>query len=106
MLGAVLLDNQAMAKAMEDNKWDLLTGQLSWEPAAKGHETHKQAAMVKLTGGKPSFIGWLMPSSRACSCRTARGDMSWRRGTTRRRTATECDGGEERWRRPCCWRCT
>jgi branched-chain amino acid transport system substrate-binding protein len=56
-------DGAAVAKAMEDNTWDLLTGQLDWEPAAKGHETHKQAAMVKLTGGVPSFIGWLQPTS-------------------------------------------
>ncbi len=56
-------DGAAMAKAMEDNKWDLLTGQLTWEPASKGHETHKQAAMVKLVNGKPEFIGWLMPTS-------------------------------------------
>jgi len=56
-------DGAAMAKVMEDNTWDLLTGQLDWEPADKGHETHKQAAMVKLTGGKPEFLGWLMPES-------------------------------------------
>ena len=56
-------DGAAMAKAMEDNTWDLLTGQLDWEPAAKGHETHKQAAMVKLVDGKAEFIGWLMPDS-------------------------------------------
>jgi len=54
-------DGAAMAKAMEDNSWELLTGQLDWETAAKGHETHKQAAMVKLVNGKPEFIGWLMP---------------------------------------------
>jgi branched-chain amino acid transport system substrate-binding protein len=52
-----------MAKAMEDNSWDLLTGKLTWENAAKGHETHKQAAMVKLASGKPEFIDWLLPTS-------------------------------------------
>jgi branched-chain amino acid transport system substrate-binding protein len=56
-------DGAAMAKAMEDNTWDLLTGELDWEPAADGHETHKQAAMVKLTGGEPEFLGWLLPES-------------------------------------------
>ncbi len=56
-------DGAAMAKAMEDNSWDLLTGKLTWENAAKGHETHKQAAMVKLASGKPEFIGWLLPTS-------------------------------------------
>ncbi len=56
-------DGAAMAKAMEDNTWELLTGTLDWEPAANGHETHKQAAMVKLVDGKPEFIGWLLPES-------------------------------------------
>ncbi len=56
-------DGAAMAKVMEENTWDLLTGQLDWEPADKGHETHKQAAMVKLTAGVPSFLGWLLPES-------------------------------------------
>ena len=56
-------DGAAMAKAMEDNTWDLLTGQLKWSNAADGHETHKQAAMVKLVNGTPEFIGWLMPTS-------------------------------------------
>ena len=59
-------DGAAMAKAMEDNKWELLTGELTWSPASTestGHETHKQAAMVKLVNGAPQFIGWLMPKS-------------------------------------------
>jgi len=56
-------DGAAMAKVMEENTWDLLTGQLDWEPADKGHETHKQAAMVKLTAGVPEFLGWLQPES-------------------------------------------
>jgi branched-chain amino acid transport system substrate-binding protein len=58
-------DGAAMAKAMENNTWDLLTGQLTWSPASMestGHETHKQAAMVKLVNGKPQFIGWLLPA--------------------------------------------
>ncbi len=56
-------DGAAMAKAMEDNTFDLLTGKLDWDPADKGHETHKEVAMVSLTDGKPSFLGWLLPES-------------------------------------------
>jgi len=56
-------DGAAMAKALEDNTWDLLTGKLDYEPAAKGHETHKEVAMVQLTAGKPAFLGWLLPAS-------------------------------------------
>jgi branched-chain amino acid transport system substrate-binding protein len=64
MAKAGTTDGAAMAKAMENNTWDLLTGQLTWSPASTestGHETHKQAAMVKLVDGKPQFIGWLKP---------------------------------------------
>jgi branched-chain amino acid transport system substrate-binding protein len=56
-------DGAAMAKAMEDNTFDLLTGQLDWDPAEDGHETHKEVAMVHLDAGEPSFIGWLLPES-------------------------------------------
>lgn len=56
-------DGAAVAKAMEDNEWDLLTGHLKWEPADKGHETHKESAIVGLKEGKPYFIKWLMPKS-------------------------------------------
>ena len=56
-------DGAAMAKAMEDNTFDLLTGKLDYEPAAKGHETHKEVAMVELKGAVPSFLGWLLPAS-------------------------------------------
>jgi len=56
-------DGAAMAKAMENNTFDLLTGKLDYEPADKGHETHKEVAMVQLAAGKPSFLGWLLPES-------------------------------------------
>jgi branched-chain amino acid transport system substrate-binding protein len=56
-------DGAAVAKAMEDNTFDLLTGKLDWEPADRGHETHKEVAMVELTEGVPAFLGWLLPES-------------------------------------------
>jgi branched-chain amino acid transport system substrate-binding protein len=49
-------DGAAMAKAMEDNTFDLLTGKLDWAPAAQGHETFKEAAMVELQ--KQSRASW------------------------------------------------
>ena len=50
-----------VAKAMEETEFDLLTGKLDWSDAESGHEPNKAAAMVSLTAGKPSFIGWKVP---------------------------------------------
>lgn len=55
-------DGAAMAKAMEDTEWNLLTGKLDWSDAASGHETNKESAIVVLTEGKPSFWGWYRPA--------------------------------------------
>ncbi len=55
-------DGAAMAKAMEDTEWNLLTGKLDWSDAASGHETNKESAIVILTEGKPSFWGWYRPA--------------------------------------------
>jgi branched-chain amino acid transport system substrate-binding protein len=54
-------DGAAVAKAMEDTTFDLLTGKLDWAPADKGHEPNKAAAMVQLIEGKPKFLGWVIP---------------------------------------------
>ncbi|MFZ5808417.1 MAG: ABC transporter substrate-binding protein [Chloroflexota bacterium] len=55
-------DGAAMAKAMEDNEWNLLTGKLDWSDAASGHETNKESAIVVLKAGVPSFWGWYRPA--------------------------------------------
>jgi branched-chain amino acid transport system substrate-binding protein len=54
-------DGAAMAKAMEDNTFELFTGQLDWSDAASGHEPNKAAALVELVGGVPKFLGWKIP---------------------------------------------
>jgi branched-chain amino acid transport system substrate-binding protein len=54
-------DGAAMAKYMEDNAFELLTGQLDWSDAASGHEPNKAAAVVDVQGGKTSFVGWKIP---------------------------------------------
>ena len=46
---------------MEDSKFDLLTGELDWSDAASGHEPNKAAALVQIQGGKPMFLGWMIP---------------------------------------------
>jgi len=56
-------DGAAVAKAMEEMKFDNLTGQLDWSDAASGHMPTKAAAMVKLENGKPVFIGWITPET-------------------------------------------
>jgi branched-chain amino acid transport system substrate-binding protein len=56
-------DGAAMAKAMEETTFDLLTGKLDWSDAASGHQPNKEAALVELTNAKPHFIGWVLPEN-------------------------------------------
>jgi branched-chain amino acid transport system substrate-binding protein len=56
-------DGAAVAQAMEDMEFDLLSGKLKWTSAEDGHETLKAAAIVELQGGEPSFLGWSRPES-------------------------------------------
>jgi len=51
-------DGAAVAKALEENEFDLLTGKLSYSNAELGHQPDKSAAMIAISGGKPSFLGW------------------------------------------------
>lgn len=55
-------DGAAVAKVMETNEFDLLTGKLRWSDAATGHEPQKEAALVELKAGKPHFLGWRLPT--------------------------------------------
>ncbi|MDH3279842.1 MAG: ABC transporter substrate-binding protein [Gammaproteobacteria bacterium] len=56
-------DGAAVAKALEENEFDLLTGKLSYSSAADGHYPAKAAALVTLDKGKPSFLGWRQPTN-------------------------------------------
>ena len=56
-------DGAAVAKALEENEFDLLTGKLSYSSAAEGHYPAKAAAMVALSKGQPSFLGWRQPEN-------------------------------------------
>lgn len=55
-------DGAAVAKAMEDTEFSLLTGKLDWSTAAEGHEPMKEAAMASVSGGSTAFEGWFKPS--------------------------------------------
>ncbi len=54
-------DGAKMAKYMEDNTFDLLTGKLDWSDAETGHEPNKAAAVIELVNGEPVFIEWVTP---------------------------------------------
>jgi branched-chain amino acid transport system substrate-binding protein len=56
-------DGAAIAKALENNEFNLLTGKLSYSSAKNGHAPDKAAVLISLTQGKPAFIGWRRPEN-------------------------------------------
>jgi branched-chain amino acid transport system substrate-binding protein len=56
-------DGAAVAKALEDGQFKLLTGELDYGTAEEGHVPNKAAAVIELKDGKPSFVGWRKPES-------------------------------------------
>jgi branched-chain amino acid transport system substrate-binding protein len=56
-------DGAAVAKALEENEFELLTGKLNYRSAAEGHAPDKAAALVQLEKAKPSFLGWRRPEN-------------------------------------------
>ena len=56
-------DGAAVAKALEENDFKLLTGDLSYSNAADGHAPDKAAILVELKAGTPGFLGWRRPES-------------------------------------------
>ncbi len=56
-------EGDAVARALENNEFELLTGKLRYKNAAEGHEPDKAAAMVALEAGEPVFLGWRRPQN-------------------------------------------
>ncbi len=56
-------EGAAVAKALEDGHFNLLTGELDYGTAEEGHVPNKAAVLVELKGGKPSFVGWRKPET-------------------------------------------
>ncbi len=56
-------DGKAVAKALEENNFELLTGTMDWTSADTGHQPLKSVAMVELQDATTSFIGWRTPSN-------------------------------------------
>lgn len=54
-------EGKAVAKAMEEETFNLFTGTLDWSDAASGHEPNKQAALIEIKAGVPQFLGWKIP---------------------------------------------
>ncbi len=56
-------DGAAVAMALEEGKFKLLTGDLSYRSAADGHQPDKAAVLIELKGGAPQFLGWRTPEN-------------------------------------------
>ncbi|WP_191059862.1 ABC transporter substrate-binding protein [Geminicoccus harenae] len=56
-------DGAAVAQALEEGEFKLLTGELDYATADEGHMPNKAAAVIALNGGKTSFVGWRRPDS-------------------------------------------
>lgn len=54
-------EGKALAQAMEEMEFELLTGSLNWKTASEGHETDKEVCMVNLIDGQPNFLEWIRP---------------------------------------------
>jgi branched-chain amino acid transport system substrate-binding protein len=56
-------DGAAVAKALEEGEFKLLTGDLSYKNAEEGHAPDKAAVLIELKAGTPQFLGWRRPES-------------------------------------------
>ncbi len=56
-------DGAAVAQALEEGEFKLLTGELSYKNAEEGHAPDKAAVLVELKSGTPGFLGWRRPES-------------------------------------------
>src|SRR5699024_10218768 len=57
-------DGKAVAEALTNNEFQLLSGPTSsWSSADTGHEPIKPGAMVQLQNGETSFLGWWTPEN-------------------------------------------
>ena len=54
-------DGAAVAKALEEGEFKLLTGELSYKNAEEGHAPDKAAVLIELKEGTPQFLGWRRP---------------------------------------------
>ena len=55
-------EGAALAKAMEGTTYDLLSGNLTWTDAENGHFPDKEAFIIEVKDGKPTFVQRLKPT--------------------------------------------
>lgn len=55
-------EGAALAEAMVNHEFDLLSGKLTWSDAESGHIPSKEAFIVEVVDGKPTFVKTLAPS--------------------------------------------
>jgi branched-chain amino acid transport system substrate-binding protein len=54
-------EGAALAKAMEELTFNLLSGNLDWADAEGGHAPTKEAFILEVVNGEPTFVMRLMP---------------------------------------------
>jgi branched-chain amino acid transport system substrate-binding protein len=54
-------EGAALAKALEEGEYDLLSGHLDWADAEGGHAPTKEAFILEVVDGKPTFVQQLQP---------------------------------------------
>ena len=54
-------EGAALAKAMEEMEFDLLSGHLDWADAEGGHAPTKEAFILEVVNGEPTFVQTLLP---------------------------------------------
>ena len=54
-------DGPALAKAMEEGSYEMLSGNLTWADAAGGHAPSKEAFILEVKDGKATFVERLAP---------------------------------------------
>jgi branched-chain amino acid transport system substrate-binding protein len=55
-------EGAALAKALEEMEFDLLSGKLDWSDAEHGHFPDKEAFIIEVKDGKPTYVTRLKPS--------------------------------------------
>ena len=55
-------DGAALAEAMAGHEYDLLSGKLTWSDAESGHIPEKEAFIIEVVDGKPTFVKTLAPA--------------------------------------------
>jgi branched-chain amino acid transport system substrate-binding protein len=56
-------DGEAVAKALEEGEFKLLTGDLTYRGADEGHAPDKAAVLIEVKEGKTGFLGWRTPEN-------------------------------------------